>query len=322
MELQKYYDMLYIDFSKSYEKNRKHINRLKLYKGVYYFDETFYMEYCNQNKITVIPHYSLINPGLHSNSFFELNYVYRGSCTNTIDSSDIDLYQGDLCLLNINTIHNLKVHNLNSDIVFNILIPKKVINDIGIRLWGNNHIFDDFFLKLVQLLSEHDDYIILKKYTKNGQYIDFIENIIAEYFEDHNYKDRQIENLIECLMIEFVRCLNYNEIMHDNKEYRLKKMVEYIEMNYHSITIDGLSKYMNYHPKYVSKLLKKHTGNNFSEFLLEIRMKKAQDLLIETDIPIAEIVDNIGYHNRTWFNKLFVSHFGITPSEFRKIYKI
>jgi AraC-like DNA-binding protein len=59
-------------------------------------------------------------------------------------------------------------------------------------------------------------------------------------------------------------------------------------------------------------------GTGIFEFLLQARMKKARQLLIETDKPIKEIAALAGYGHLTNFITAFKNHFGHTPRELRK----
>ncbi|MDR2902959.1 MAG: helix-turn-helix transcriptional regulator, partial [Clostridiales bacterium] len=60
---------------------------------------------------------------------------------------------------------------------------------------------------------------------------------------------------------------------------------------------------------------------NFLEFLVEIRVSKSKELLVDTDKSIAEIAISVGYMDLKHFSKLFKKYAGLTPSEYRKIYQ-
>ena len=60
------------------------------------------------------------------------------------------------------------------------------------------------------------------------------------------------------------------------------------------------------------------TGMSIKEFILDIRLKRAAQLLRESEYTIAEISDMTGFANPKYFSICFRRHFSITPSEFRK----
>jgi len=67
-----------------------------------------------------------------------------------------------------------------------------------------------------------------------------------------------------------------------------------------------------------SLAFKEVTGQNFVNYLREIRMQKAKQLLDETDKKVLEISTLVGYEDEKHFMKSFKSMYGVTPSEYRK----
>lgn len=68
---------------------------------------------------------------------------------------------------------------------------------------------------------------------------------------------------------------------------------------------------------HVSKLLNKETGQNFSELLNGIRIRKAQDLLKNPSYRIADVADMVGFGEVNHFSKVFKKINGVSPNEFR-----
>ena len=56
----------------------------------------------------------------------------------------------------------------------------------------------------------------------------------------------------------------------------------------------------------------------YSEYLQDIRLKKARQLLEETDLSVADIAEQVGYHNKGYFYKLFTRKYGVTPAQYRR----
>lgn len=68
---------------------------------------------------------------------------------------------------------------------------------------------------------------------------------------------------------------------------------------------------------YMSYLIKRELNQSFSEYLWELRMKKAKELLSSTDMPIDEISVWVGYLNSSSFRRKFKQETGLTPSQYR-----
>lgn len=62
----------------------------------------------------------------------------------------------------------------------------------------------------------------------------------------------------------------------------------------------------------------KKRGVNFKSYLDNIRIQKATDLLLTTDMPITEISTNVGYENIRTFNNVFKKLLGKTPTDYKK----
>ncbi len=100
---------------------------------------------------------------------------------------------------------------------------------------------------------------------------------------------------------------------------KMKLAVDYIEKNYASdLNMAVVSNYISMNYSLFSYSFKQYTGSNFVNFLKDIRMKKAKELLAETDMKIIEISQEVGYDNEKHFMKIFKATCGVSPSEYRK----
>ena len=68
---------------------------------------------------------------------------------------------------------------------------------------------------------------------------------------------------------------------------------------------------------YLSSLFKKETGSNFSEYLVNMRIRRAQNLLLSTKLPVSEIAQKVGIANCSYFIRVFARITGVTPVKYR-----
>lgn len=85
-------------------------------------------------------------------------------------------------------------------------------------------------------------------------------------------------------------------------------------------SLESVSAIAGLSPTYFSLLFRKETGKGFQEFLLDIRINKAKDMLRDTQLTIYEIADKVGYSDAKHFSKVFQKKTGVKPNEFRKLY--
>ncbi len=72
------------------------------------------------------------------------------------------------------------------------------------------------------------------------------------------------------------------------------------------------------HPDYINRLFKKETGQSMTDFLLQERMRAAEELLVKTDLPVTTIAVNVGYSNISYFARSFKKQYDANPNEYRQ----
>lgn len=97
------------------------------------------------------------------------------------------------------------------------------------------------------------------------------------------------------------------------------RMLAYIDRNYEQkLYLKELSVQFYINQVYCCQLFRKNLGKTFSEYVAELRIGKARELLARTDLSIEEIAVKSGYVDYYYFNKVFKKHSGMTPAKFRK----
>jgi len=95
---------------------------------------------------------------------------------------------------------------------------------------------------------------------------------------------------------------------------------EYIKQNYSkALSLDEVSYYVNISPYYFSKIFKEGTGENFIEYLTNIRIEKAKELLSTSDYSMKEICVMVGYSDPNYFSRSFKKNVGVTPTEYKDV---
>ncbi len=84
------------------------------------------------------------------------------------------------------------------------------------------------------------------------------------------------------------------------------------------LTLDMIGQKLGYHSKYLARKFKQETGHSPIDYLIQVRLNKARELLTHTEETINAIAAAIGYDDTFYFTRLFKKQTGLTPSEFRK----
>ena len=106
----------------------------------------------------------------------------------------------------------------------------------------------------------------------------------------------------------------------NNGNQSIPSIQKYISNNYHdpNLSLKKISEVFSISESYFSYLFKAQTGRNFSEYLEELRMQHAMQLLKESEIPLSELYIHLGYNNPNSFRRAFKKVYGSSPKEFRK----
>lgn len=106
-----------------------------------------------------------------------------------------------------------------------------------------------------------------------------------------------------------------------SEEQIIAKAKDYIRENYsRDISLEDVSEHVYLSSGYFSKLFKQHTGENYIDYLIRVRMDKAKELLEQTRYKTYDIGESVGYTNTKYFLRLFKKYTGMTPSEYRNLY--
>lgn len=111
----------------------------------------------------------------------------------------------------------------------------------------------------------------------------------------------------------------YGEIKEYNYDEEVIATIKmYLEKNYRNASLREASALVRMNPSYLSQFIKLKTGENFSQCLMRVRMRKASDQLRDISNKVYDVSDNVGYSNPKNFSRSFKSYFGKTPMEFRR----
>jgi AraC family transcriptional regulator len=99
---------------------------------------------------------------------------------------------------------------------------------------------------------------------------------------------------------------------------RLTDVIDYIQSNLSTnLGVADIARVALMSPFYFGKLFKQSTGHTPHQYVLEQRVRKAQILLANTDLPLIQVASAIGMANQSHFTSMFKAKLGITPRQYR-----
>lgn len=125
-------------------------------------------------------------------------------------------------------------------------------------------------------------------------------------------------------MLEFVKklyCTAFEQIQEYNRNRNrldINKIKKYVEDHFtEGITLELTASIYYVSKEYLSKAFKTATGKGFTEYLTELRMERAKELILDYKVPLKEVGEMVGYLDQAHFYKTFKRYFGMTPGEIR-----
>lgn len=96
----------------------------------------------------------------------------------------------------------------------------------------------------------------------------------------------------------------------------------YIRQHYQeTLRLEDVSSAVGFNATYFSVLFKKETGQNFMDYLTELRINKSKELLCSDALSVQDVAEQVGYRDLKYFSRLFKKTTGVSPSDYKKLYK-
>ena len=145
-----------------------------------------------------------------------------------------------------------------------------------------------------------------------------IEKILKEKISIIPYSNLYVSALMkECIIkiLRFMNTPNKNSITNQ----KIEKVLRYLEENYaNNINNADIAKLVAYHPYYLNKIFLATIGKTLHQYIIELRLTAAENLLIAGNLSVAEIAETVGFASPTLFITNFKKRNNMTPAQFRK----
>ena len=105
----------------------------------------------------------------------------------------------------------------------------------------------------------------------------------------------------------------------NHQDDRLVSMLNYIQTNYQTVTLEDMAEQFHLSEPYISKYIKDKSGKTFGEHVAHTRMKRAKTLLKNGNMTVENISYAVGYQNVEHFNRTFKKTFEMTPLQYRNL---
>lgn len=290
-----------------------------------YFDHISIFSKCKSCKVFEItaPHQS--GDTLHSHDYFQIWYVTKGNCIHTVEGQEYKMLVGDAFLLPPNVTHRTVLSDGSS-----IICCEFYMEDL---FPGATDIYFDKMLDITRgisftLLFQKELQGTQPKFSLSYKAQHRVEQLMhamaLEYSQEEIYYEDYLHLQISELLLTFAReytqfpAQESPEKVYDKYHSLVEDAIKYIDKNYEEpLTLEGICKISMVSKTYFCYLFKLLTKQTFVEYLTNVRLNRAMELLLQTDQPIIDISQNVGFRDSTHFSRTFRRLRGISPREYR-----
>ena len=244
---------------------------------------------------------------LHRHDFYVLVLFTNGTGLHKIDFDTFDITKGSLFLMQPGQIH---LWELSSDIDGYIVFFSKEIYNLHFR---DKKIEEYLFFQS----SKNKPELVLN-IDEMKQIQPFFELIVNENHEDKIQKKDKMLNLLDCILVEILRIYNI-ESNHLTSTYNHKlKEFEILLEEYYKIekSPSFYADKMSITLKHLNRISKNILNITITELITRRVILESKRIMVDKNKNIAQIADELGYSNYSYFSKLFKKNVGITPTEF------
>jgi AraC family transcriptional regulator, L-rhamnose operon transcriptional activator RhaR len=268
--------------------------------------------------VRLVPQSVICNCDSHLHEFIEIVYIISGFGIHHVDNTRYHVNKGGLLFINAGHTHAHYTETGNCycqcfiDLEF---FNNEIINkDNALDLLAITHLKE--FHDMVANMPPH------VAFDKKQQME--IESIFSALVDELTSKSPGyrgvIKGYINILFAKIFRAARQTDrLLFEVFSKIAPEVLEYIKDHYNKkITLDEVAKKSYYNPSYFSKIFKECYGKPFVKYLSELRVNEAIRLLQETDCSVKEICFSVGYQSKNQFFRVFKSHTGMTPGQYRR----
>lgn len=254
------------------------------------------MDIIYENRIRLIGYSvdKVLSPMVHLHKELEVIYVRQGKSVAYADKNSYMLNAGDMFITFPNQVHYYRTVQRGEYIV--LIFSPDILYGISAEI--SRSIPD------INCFSSSDD----------RELKDIFERI---YASDGEYKNIAISGYLNVIMSRILPRLRLQTVNAENNS-AFYNIIDFCTHNFKDdITLDIVAEGLHLSKYYISRLINKRLKQNFNEYINNLRISEACNLLRETDTKIADISEDVGFGTIRSFNRAFKLVMGVSPTEYR-----
>jgi AraC-like DNA-binding protein len=254
---------------------------------------------------------------LNRHEFFEIMYLYTGKVSIQVRDRILPAKAGDLVIIGPNLYHRV-LYKPNVEVKLVSMNFQPEIIRSGKAAGEEEHYLSPFLCQ-----GSRFPHVITGSPNLSKDVFDLILKIYSELPGQtllHRMATRNYLNMILLLLLKhYTSYLHSRETVDQDRRKRLQPVFELLDRNFaQPITVQDGARACAMSTSHFMRYFKMNVGQTFRSYLTSFRIAKAQYLLQNKEIPIAEISQLVGFCSQSYFGEVFQAVVGMTPRTYRK----
>lgn len=257
----------------------------------------------------------------HSHSYYEINYMYKGTCWQYVNGALAEMHGGDMLIMSMDCKH--ACYLLPDGLGRNLLIRKTFFDKIAAEytsLCGKN---------ILSTLSQHTAWYLF--HTAESRILcallDELYNYSYAILKPYTAMNANGDKLVTLALGEVLSLAEKNESSYESSIKKRKKKTaddfgaisQFIKENLATVKREDVEEYFGYSATSLCRIMKKN-GTTFRGYLCTCREQQAILLLKNSTHSVTEIAKLLGFSSSENFCHFFKSRRNISPGDYRKAY--
>lgn len=257
----------------------------------------------------------------HSHEYLQMWYVLNGRCTHYLNGHRYDYARFGLFIIPPYAAHYIEVLGDETELIC-CEFSERFINE-ALMKENRNGLFDFAYLEPFFLCEN----LIENTYRISNDKVSVIERLILDILDEFENKRKYSHLFIKADLLKvlaIIACDYENRVTDEQNELILKYhdaidlALKYMDENYaKKLYLEEVCRISLMSHSTFSYIFKQVTGQTFSEYIMNLRLMHACELLKTTDDSVLNICLNCGFSDSTYFSRVFKKQFGISPIRYR-----
>lgn len=250
--------------------------------------------------------------GPHKHLRIEINYVKKGCCMLHLDNESVVFHEGEIMIITSDVDHQFEAGVGGTTLIQLEFLPEIFFHfNQGRVPEMNREVRDPVFL-----FSEENRLI---KIVNNVRIMRVVQCIVNELEAKSPYHQYLVIMYYAELLILIYRYMDESYLPICTNE-ALKKAISHVRLNYHhpDLNVREIARYAGISERYLRRLFVQYLNLSPLDFLSQIRVNKAFELLRNTEMSVKEVAYQCGFQSPQYFSRVFKQQIGRSPRDIGK----